>query len=253
MSEIERQIERDAARWRSEIEARHHSRDSANGSFRTWTDADNPTGRMPTRERRRTAVLACTAVLIGTLLVGLVFLIFVPRRHRDSEFATSSMPSGLASTQNVPPHSDKAPFRLELHLNTTRARANGQPIQGYVTVINQTGHRITISNACNGWLGVGLTTSHIKYDLRSGLVACASGHLAVGTSRVAVQVETTYAQCRQPGGTPPGDTNYPDCLSSEKQPLPPLPAANYQVKIRTMNLSQHPALPSPIMVTLASS
>lgn len=140
-----------------------------------------------------------------------------------------------------------AAFRLRLHLDTLRAPADGQPIHATVTVTNHTGKPVTIYDACNGWLSVGLTTARIRYDQINGDVACASMLLKTGTTKIHIAVSTRYQECK-PGDKPTGDPNLPNCLKSSQ--MPPLPAGRYNAVIKTMSLNHHPAKPHPTAVRL---
>jgi hypothetical protein len=138
--------------------------------------------------------------------------------------------------------------RVELRvvLDKTTAPANGQPISGYVEITNNTGHPVTITNACNGWIRVGLTNAKVTYHLLDGLVACPASRLPVGTSRQRISVATTYDQCSQHGDS----TSMPRCIGAAHSVMPWLPPGTYTTSALIQNLPAGIPLPPPITVTL---
>jgi hypothetical protein len=147
---------------------------------------------------------------------------------------------------------DTAPdgtVQMTLHLDATTAPADGQPIKGYITVFNETGRRILLSNtACDSWIGVGLTNAHVSYDLASGLVLCAGSYLPEGTSRTSISVQTTYQQCSE---NRVGQADSPPCIGPDNN-MPPLPAGRYETKVETQNITTKIPAPAPIAVELTN-
>jgi hypothetical protein len=138
-------------------------------------------------------------------------------------------------------------------LNQTTAPAKGAPIEGYLELDNRTGAPITITNACNGWFGIGLTNERIqRYTPGFGQVACASETLPVGTTRKPLQIRTTYAECVEPGGSAGGTPSVPSCIGAAHTTPPNLPAGVYVTSIAFQGFAQQPTV-TPVVVTLTSS
>lgn len=139
---------------------------------------------------------------------------------------------------------------LRVVLDKTRGPADGTPISGYVEITNDTGHPVTITNPCNGWIGVGLTNAEVTYRFIDGLVACPAGRLPVGTSRHRISVATTYDQCSQFGGSTLQSSTMPRCLGDKHDVIPPLPPGIYTTSALTQGLPAGISPPPPITVTL---
>jgi hypothetical protein len=141
-------------------------------------------------------------------------------------------------------------FQVRLILPGRSFPANGQPIHAYVLAINHTGRPVVISNACNGWLGAGLTGDHVNFTLWNGLVGCANRNIAPGTRRIPVSISTRFDQCGQ--GKQAGTPDFPHCLGPHDDILPKLPPGNYRAVVKTMRTSIPPILSKPQPITLTA-
>lgn len=119
--------------------------------------------------------------------------------------------------------------RVDVVLDRRVTPADGTPIRGYAEVTNASGKPVTIDNACNGWLYVGLTTRHLTFDPAIAGVGCVSGQLPAGTTRIPITVSTTYQECKQPGGGSTGPPP-PRCIGRDHNVMPPLPAGRYDTR-----------------------
>jgi hypothetical protein len=133
--------------------------------------------------------------------------------------------------------------RLVLSRNT--APVGGSRLRGYLEVVNRTGAPIVLRDLCDGWLVGGLANSHVRFEPVSGDVACAAGHLPVGTSRTPVKIVTTYVDCHQDAYSAPSDT--PRCLGAQHNHMPALPAGRYITHVLT---TTDPVLPTPASITV---
>ena len=127
--------------------------------------------------------------------------------------------------------------------------ADGTPIRGYVEIHNTSGKPIRIADACDGWIGVGLTNSEVTFTALNGAVACADGHLPIGISRRPIAVATTYNECLQGKGSsiPP---NPPRCLGPQHTVMPLLPPGHYETKTDVWGVGDAIAPPAPVAITL---
>lgn len=143
----------------------------------------------------------------------------------------------------------QSPFSATVLLDRTTAPANGESLSGYLVVRNETGAPIVITNACNGWFGVGLSRPHVQ-DFAPGFtdVACASKDLPVGTTRIPIRVSTAYDECAEPGGVPPK----PKCVGPNHNVSPPLPPGDYVTTVGFANLSRQPTQGTPVRVSLTA-
>ncbi|MDT5103486.1 MAG: hypothetical protein QOI25_999 [Mycobacterium sp.] len=154
--------------------------------------------------------------------------------------AVAALAVVLAGCTSSVPH-----VELRVVLDKTTAPANGQPISGYVEITNDTGYPVTITDPCNGWIGVGLTNGKVTYHLIDGLVTCPAGRLPVGTSRHRILVATTYDRCAQHGGS-----TLPRCIGANRDVMPRLPPGTYTTSALAQGLPARIPLPPPITVTL---
>lgn len=145
-----------------------------------------------------------------------------------------------------------AGVRVEVLLDRRVTRADGTSIRGYAEVTNASGKPVTIDNACNGWLYVGLTNRHLTFDPAIGGVGCKSGQLPVGTTRIPIMVSTTYQQCKQPGGASIGPA-LPRCIGRDHNVMPRLPAGRYVTKAVAVGLTHATMLSRPITVRIISN
>jgi hypothetical protein len=140
---------------------------------------------------------------------------------------------------------------LQLILDRTRATVGGTPLTGQIVVFNNSGHPIQISNACNGWVAVGLTNRHVTFEPLNGLVGCKAEFLPVGTSHHKISIQTTYSRCLQPGGTSNKPHAAPPCAGPRHDQLPPLPAGRYQTATTLWGVSKSIEPPASVAITLS--
>jgi hypothetical protein len=145
----------------------------------------------------------------------------------------------------------EGPFSVQVVLDRTTAPADGETLNGYLVVTNNTGAPIVVNNACNGWFGVGLSNPQVQ-DFTPGFtqVACPRAELPVGTTRVPIHVRTAYSACVEPGGSAGGNPPVPNCVGPSHTEPPPLPPGDYVVAIRFANVSRVPSRGEPVHVTL---
>lgn len=142
-------------------------------------------------------------------------------------------------------------FTARVDLDHTTAPADGKPINGHLVVINNTGAPITISDACDGWYAVGLSNPHVqRFRVLDGMVACAYGQVPIGTTQLAIQVETTFDECLERGGRSIERPAPPKCTGPGNHVVPPLPPGRYEVTVVFQGLGQQPRTPQRAVVTL---
>jgi hypothetical protein len=169
--------------------------------------------------------------------------------------AAGGAPSPAGASRSVRSQLAKAPITIRISLSRTRVVA-GQSIKG-TAVLTNTGSKAIVVQQCalDGWLAVGLANQTIRFTPGFLEVACPpSVVLEPGTTRFPVTVLTTYESCLQPAGE--STTFVPKCFpphhSSPSNPLPPLPAGVYSIKVVTMGLPRQSAVSESPVVTLLS-
>jgi hypothetical protein len=160
----------------------------------------------------------------------------------------------LPGTRTSPPAATDASsdglFTGRLVLDRLTTPANGEPIGGYLELTNNTGAPIVITNACNGWFGVGLTNAQIQHFAPGfSQVACGGETLPTGTTRRPLQISTGYASCVQPGGSASDYPPIPKCIGPNDTTSPDLPPGRYITSVGFQGFTQNPAIP-PIVITL---
>lgn len=151
--------------------------------------------------------------------------------------AACAAPTGPAAS-NVEPASSSHPgasgvakitkargITARLVLRRTVVPAGGGPLRGYVEIVNSTASPVVVPDACNGIVQVYLAAQHSEGGFASGLVACASKTLPVGTTRLPVVVPTAYRECRQ--GSASQAPGMVPCGGRRHNVMPPLPAGTY--------------------------
>lgn len=148
------------------------------------------------------------------------------------------------SNRKTPARPRSAQITDRLVLERTIASAGRGPIRGYLEVDNQTGAPITVPDACDSWLIVGLTNEQVPFTPVEGGVACKPGRLPVGVSRTPISITTMYTDCHQ-GQSRASKT--PRCLGTHHDQMPQLPAGRYVTAVFS---TTRPVLPQPSAVTV---
>ncbi len=133
----------------------------------------------------------------------------------------------------------RAPLTIRLELAGNRIRA-GRQIHGEALIDNTTGRKITVKAcAADGWLIVGLTNSHVRFDSVSPGIACnPSVQLKPGLNSFPVTISTSYIACTQKSHP---TVQLPLCTSSG---MPPLPPGRYVTEVVTAGLPAGSQVPS---------
>jgi hypothetical protein len=137
--------------------------------------------------------------------------------------------------------------QLLIVLDRTRAVADGSGIQGQVIITNHTGKPIMISDACDGWIWVGLVNKNVHFSTLVPLVGCAPAYLPVGTSRKPIDVWTIYSGCADNRQHLTRKLTVPLC-AGKSQDIPNLPPGTYRTT--TVLTGMTPAIASPPSVTV---
>jgi hypothetical protein len=185
--------------------------------------------RSDRRHRRRVLACGVSAVVLLAAAGGVVASILPSGQPQQVTTA-----GGGAS---LPPAAqDTASITVTLESGTAVA---GTPIQGVVTVDNNSGRPISVPNpSCWGWPTVGLANSAIGFSPASAAVLCPTDtEIPVGVSRYPVTVATTYNACSQIPAQ--ATSRFPACIGPNRNEMPPLPPGIYH----TVTL-----MPSPFKV-----
>lgn len=183
------------------------------------------------RQRVRLVVVVSVAVM---MLAGTLAIIAsqgsVPRLHTSDDHRKTGQ---------------GAPLTIQIELVGYRVRA-GDQIRGKALIDNTTGKKLTVKAcAADGWLIVGLTNSHVRFDAVSPGIACKpSVQLKPGLNPFPITISTRYVACTERSRP---TVQLPLCTSSR---MPPLPPGRYITKLITVGLPAGTQLPSPIRVTL---
>jgi hypothetical protein len=133
-------------------------------------------------------------------------------------------------------------------LDTAVAAADGTPIGGFVEVTNTTGMPISVTDACAGWIPIGLSGHEVLYGPGFSERNCPPLELPVGISRTPIQVLTMYSICTEPGGAAAVPT--PPCIGPRHNQEPPLPPGQYKTTTWIGGLVPSLARPEEVRVTL---
>jgi hypothetical protein len=165
--------------------------------------------------------------------------------------STGSVPSaGSRSESSGSPNPDyptvSGKVAIYADVTSTNLVADGHSFRAQLVLVNGLG--VPISYQCSGWLAVGLSSSTITFQ--PGYEQGCVGKLVIpiGVSRRDVTVLTTYTGCSQ-GPNPVVTPTDPACLSGTGNPLPPLPAGIYHLRIDTANLADL-VVPKSVAITL---
>lgn len=204
---------------------------SLDGNAIRDSDGSLSSPRPPRRWRQGGLALGAAAIVVVSAIIASLIL-----ANRPS--ATQPVGADPASA-----------FQIQLVLPTTRAPADGSPLHGYALAINHTGHTIEIrAGKCDPWLQAGLSGRHIRFEVTSILMGCASVQLREGTTRIPLTIPTTYTQCAQ--GNQSGTPDSPHCRGPNDNQMAALPPATYHAVVGTQHTSTTPRLPKPIVVML---
>lgn len=183
---------------------------------------------------RVAGIASCAGLLLGGCSSG---------PARDPATTTHRPTSAPASVLAV-----HQPVSVHLTLDTAVAAADGTPITGFVDVTNTTGKPIIITDACAGWIPIGLSGHEVLYGGGLSERTCPPLQLPVGTSRTPARVLTMYSICTEPGGAAAVPT--PRCIGPRHDQEPPLPPGQYTTKTWIGGLVPSLARPEEVRVTL---
>ena len=119
-----------------------------------------------------------------------------------------------------------------------------------IILVNSLGRPFSVNDACNGWLGAGLSSTQFRWGYANGQVGCNGITVPEGTSETTRQISTRYSQCSQDLSTPP-TVDDPRCLPPDQGLVPKLPAGNYHLTLDTSQIPQA-VEPHPVLVTITS-
>jgi hypothetical protein len=204
--------------------------------FETWHSTNTP------RRGHRTGLLAGLA---ATVVAALAVVLAVSQNGHDHSASPPPEVRSSATHNSISPQLPNddypvVPGHVALYLDLSRAAApaDGSPVSASVHLINGLGHPYVVPNACNAWLGVGLTVGGQPFDLVNGGVACAGRTIPTGSTVIPVQISTTYGWCSQIRSQ--ATATVPYCEGSGHDQMPNLPAGHYTISIATSGV------PAPI-------
>jgi hypothetical protein len=117
-------------------------------------------------------------------------------------------------------------------------------------VVNRSGHRLDLldPHGCQPSMGVAMTNATIAPGIGFAAVCVARPlTFAVGTTRIPVEVITSYSGCAPPGSDPSRFSTIPQCLP--RGGPPDLPVGTYQAVLIGTDLALPPA---SVAVTLTA-
>ena len=138
-----------------------------------------------------------------------------------------------------------APLSVQIQLGQHQV-PGGTPISGVAILTNNTSKSIPLDTCPQDWFQVGLANGEIHFEPGTPLDLCrvSNGHVAPGSHRVPLEVETLYSGC---SGTP--SPSAPACTPFG---IPPLPPGRYEVKVIMSGLPPGTPLPASDWVTVTS-
>jgi hypothetical protein len=160
-------------------------------------------------------------------------------------FVPPTPPFGGSGTSAATVHEVPA-LRVHLVLLAGHTLSAGASTSGYV-MINNTGQApISVTQGCGGKPDVAVVLSSRKVPQRAAFAAmrCSDVELTPGLHRYPIDIEASYQECAEAGGSGVG---LPPCLPAPDGGLPPLPAGRYQAVMAT-DSSIPIAKPLPVTV-----
>jgi hypothetical protein len=139
--------------------------------------------------------------------------------------------SGASGKPEASVHEVRA-LRVHLVLLGGRTLSAGASTSGYIVVDNTGKTAITVTQGCGGKpdIAVVLSSPKVPQTAAFAAVKCPDIELGPGLHRYPIDIEASYQECVEPGGSGAG---IPSCLPAPENRAPPLPVGRYQAVMAT--------------------